>query len=172
MSDLPSQYAEKVETFRQILELPDPRETLPRYSTTVLGLDDEKGQQKLWPRGPSAILPLNSILKDAFEKFDFLASNLPEGRYIKPPASTAKYYKVGQPCFEDKIQELNTDFAKICISPKPSGAPMGKVPLQVLKKLEHQARQNLSSINFTATFTKTASSCNTVMEKCQHSINL
>ena len=102
-----------------------------------------------------------------FEKFeeDFLASNLPEGKYIKPPASTAKYYKVGQPCFEDKLQELNTEFAKICISPKPSGAPMDKVPLQVLKELEHQARQNLSTINFTAT----ASSCNTVMEKCQHS---
>ena len=108
----------------------------------------------------SAMLPLNPILKDAYEKFeqDFLASNLPEGKYIKPPASTAKYYKVGQPCFEDKIQELNTDFAKI--------------PLQVLKELEHQARQNLSTINFTATFAKakTASSCNTVMEKCQHSI--
>ena len=42
MPDLPSQYAKKVETFRQILDLPDPRETLPRSSTTVLGLDDEK----------------------------------------------------------------------------------------------------------------------------------
>ena len=118
------------------------------------------------------MLPLNPILKDAFEKFeqDFWASNLPEGKYIKPPASTAKYYKVGQPCFEDKLQELNTDVTKICISPKPSGAPMGKVPLQVLKELEHQARQNLSTINFTASFAKTASACNTVMEKCQHSI--
>ena len=47
---------------------------------------------------------------------------------------------------------------------------MGKVPLQVVKELEHQVRQNLSTINFTATFAKTASSCNTVMEKCQHSI--
>ena len=169
MSDLPLQYAEEVETFRQILELPDPRESLPRSSTTVLGLDDEKGQQELRLRGPSAMLPLNPIFKDAFEKFeqDFLASNLPEGKYIKPPASTAKYYKVERPCFEDKIQELNTDFAKICISPKPFGAPMGKVPLQVLKELEHQAKQNLSTINFTATF---APSCNTIMEKCQHSI--
>ena len=35
MSDLPSQYAEEVETFRQILDLPDPGETLPRFSTTV-----------------------------------------------------------------------------------------------------------------------------------------
>ena len=69
------------------------------------------------------------------------------------------------------IQELNTDFAKIGISLKPSGAPMCKVPLQVLKELEHQSRQNLSTINFTATFTKTASSLiNTVMEKCHHSM--
>ena len=47
---------------------------------------------------------------------------------------------------------------------------MGNVPLQVLKELEHQARQNLSTINFTATFDRAASSYNTVMEKCQHSI--
>ena len=72
MSDLPSQYAEEVETFRQILDLLDPRETLPRSSTTVLGLDDEKGQQELRPRGPSAMLPLNPILKDAFEKFIYI----------------------------------------------------------------------------------------------------
>ena len=84
MSDLHSQYAEEVETFRQILELPDPRETLPRSSSTALGLDDEKGQQKLRLWGPLAMLPLNPILKDAFEKFeqDFLASNLREGKYI------------------------------------------------------------------------------------------
>ena len=45
------------------------------------------------------MLPLSPYLKDAFEKFeqDFLASNIPEGKYIKPPASTANWYKVGQP---------------------------------------------------------------------------
>ena len=57
MSDLPSQYTEEVETFRRILHLPDPRESMPRFSTTVVGLDDEKGQQELRPRGPSAMLP-------------------------------------------------------------------------------------------------------------------
>ena len=46
---------------------------------------------------------------------------------------------------------------------------MGKVPLQGLKELEHKARQNLSTINFTATFAKTASACNTTIEKCQDS---
>ena len=75
---------------------------------------------------------------------------------------------MGQPCFEDKLQELNTDFAKICISPKPSGAsraPVAKVPLHILKELKQQSRQNLSTINFMATFAKTSSACNTVLEK-------
>ena len=111
------------------------------------------------------MLPLH--IKNAFDKFehDFLASNLPEGKYIKPPPSTAKWYKVGHPCYEDKIQQLNTDFWKICISPKASGSPMGTVPLPILKELEHQARQNLSTINFMAAFAKTFS-CNYTLEKC------
>ena len=75
---------------------------------------------------------------------------------------------MGQPCYEDKIQELNTDFAKICITPKPYGAPMGKVSLPILKELEHQARQNISTLNFTAAFAKTSSSCNATLEKCQY----
>ena len=85
------------------------------------------------------MLPLSSVIKDAFDKFehDFKAANLPEGKYIKPPPATTKWYKVGQPCYEEKMQELNTDFSKICITPKPSGAPMGKVPLPILKELEH-----------------------------------
>ena len=77
---------------------------------------------------------------------------------------------MGQPCYEDKIQELNTDFAKICITPKPSGAPMGKVPLPILKELEHQARQNISTLNFATTFAKTSCSCNATLEKCQYSL--
>ena len=172
LSDIPSQYAEEVDTFRRILKLPDPRESLPRSSTAVMGLDDEKGRQELRPRGPSSMLPLNSVIKDAFNKFDqdFQAAKLPEGKYIKPPPSTAKWYKVGQPCFVDKIQELNTDFPKICISPKPSGAPMGKVPMPILKELEHQARQNITTLNFATTFAKTSSSCNATLERCQHSL--
>ena len=172
LSDIPTQYAEEVDTFRCILSLPDPRESMPRSSTSVMGLDDEKGRQELRPRGPSSMLPLSSVIKDAFDKFkhDFQAANLPEGKYIKPPPSTTKWYKVGQPCYQEKFQELNTDFAKICITSKPSGAPMGKVPLPILKELEHQARQNVSTLNFTAAFAKTSSSCNASLEKCQHSI--
>ena len=44
LSDIPSQYAEEVDTFRRILSLPDPRESMPRSSTSVMGLDDEKGR--------------------------------------------------------------------------------------------------------------------------------
>ena len=141
LSDIPSQYAEEVDTFRRILKLPDSTKSLPRSSTAVMGLDYEKGRQQLRPIGPSSMFPLNSIIKDAFDKFgqDFQAANLPEGKYIKAPPSTAKWYKVGEQCYEDKIQELNTDFVKICISPEPSGAPMGKIPLPILKELEHQA---------------------------------
>ena len=99
LSDIPSQYAEEI--FRHILDLPDPRETLPRSSTTVLGLDNEKGQQELRPRGPSAMLHLNPILKDAFEKFeqDCLASNFHEGKYIKPPCFNSKILQGGTTLF-------------------------------------------------------------------------
>ena len=44
LSDVPSQYAEEMDTFRCILSLPDPRESMPRSS--VMGLDDEKAQAK------------------------------------------------------------------------------------------------------------------------------
>ena len=172
MSDFPSQYAEEVETFRHILDLPDSRETLPMSSTTMLGLDDKKGQQERRPRGPSARLPLNPILKDAFEKFeqDFLASLYLRVNILNPLLQQQNITRWDNLVLKTNFQELNTDFAKICISPKPSEAPMGKVPLQVLKELEHQARRNLSTLNFTATFAKTASPCNTTMEKGQHSI--
>ena len=67
------------------------------------------------------MLPVSPKLKEALEEFKqyFQASNLSEGKFIKPPPSTFKWYKLGQPCFEDKLQELNTDFAKICISLSP-----------------------------------------------------
>ena len=45
LSDIPSQYSEEVDTFRRILSLPDPRDSMPRSSTSMLGLDDEKGRK-------------------------------------------------------------------------------------------------------------------------------
>ena len=67
LSDVPSKYAEEVDTFRRILSLPDLRESMPRSSTSAMCLDDEKGHQELRPRGPSSMLPLSSVIKDAFE---------------------------------------------------------------------------------------------------------
>ena len=49
LSHIPSQYAEEVDTFRRILKLPNPRDSLPRSSTAVMGLDDEKGRQ-IYPK--------------------------------------------------------------------------------------------------------------------------
>ena len=137
MSDLPSQYAEEVETFRHILDLPEPRETMPRSSTTVLGPDDGKGQQELSSRVPSAILPLSPYLKDTFEKFeqDFLASNLPEGKCIKPPASTAKWYKVGQPCLRTNFRSLIQILPRSAFLLNPLGPLWARFPYKFLRNL-------------------------------------
>ena len=58
------------------------------------------------------MLPLSLVIKDAFDKFehDFQAANLPEGKYIKPPPSTTKWYKVGQPCYEEKNTRVEYRF--------------------------------------------------------------
>ena len=45
LSDLPSQYTEDMETFKQILNLPDRRDSMPRSSTTVWALNEVAGQQ-------------------------------------------------------------------------------------------------------------------------------
>ena len=158
LSDVPSQYAEEVDTFRRILSLHDPRESMPRSLTSVMGLNDEKGRQELRPRGPSSMLLLSSVIKDAFDKFehDFQAPNLPEGKsnLLLPLQSGTRW---DSPVMKRKYR-------------RPPGAPMGKVPLSILKELEPQARQNISTLNFTAAFPKTSSSCNASLEKCQHSL--
>ena len=108
---------------------------MPRSSTSVMGLDNEKGHLELRPIGHSSEFPLSSVIKDAFHKFehDFQAANLPEGKYIKPPPSTAKWYNVGQPCYEEKIQELNTDFAKTVLLLSPLGLLWARFLYQFLR---------------------------------------
>ena len=102
---------------------PDP----PYYREVALS---EKGRQELRRRGPSSMLPLSSVIKDALDKFeqDFQAANLPEGKYIKPPPSTTKWYKVGQPCYEEKLQELNT-----VLLLNPLGLLWARFPYQFLR---------------------------------------
>ena len=53
------------------------------------------------------------------------------------------------------MQDLNTDFSKICILPRPSGAPMSKAPVTIIKE---------------PASTRAAFECNLVMQKCQDSI--
>ena len=78
MSDLPSQCTEDFETFRHILNFPDPRDSIPVSSTTVWDLNKVASQQEL---RPSAKLPVSPTLKEALDKFkqDFQTANLPEG---------------------------------------------------------------------------------------------
>ena len=48
--------------------------------------------------------------------------------------------------------------------------PLGLLWARFPYQFEHQARQNISTLNFTAVFAKTSSSCIASLEKCQHSI--
>ena len=111
MSDLPSDYTEDIELFRQVLNIPDPRDSMPVPSASVWGLNKVAQQRVLRPKGPSAMLPVSPTLKEALDRFeqDFKAANPPEESFIKPPPSTAKRYKLGNSCLEEKMQELNTD---------------------------------------------------------------
>ena len=47
---------------------------------------------------------------------------------------------------------------------------MGKVPLQVVKEFEHQARQNLCTLNISAAFNQVIPECNLIMKSCRDSI--
>ena len=132
LSDVPSKYAEEVDTFRRILSLPDPRESMPKSSTSVMGLDDEKGRQELRPRGPSSMLPLSSVIKEAFDKFehDFQAANLPEGKYIKPPTSTTKWDSL---VMRRKYRSWTQILLKSVLLLSPLGPLWARFPYQFLK---------------------------------------
>ena len=54
--------------------------------------------------------------------------------------------------------------------PQTSSGSRGKGPLHVAKELEHQARQNICSLNFSAVFNHTISECSSVMDRCRDSI--
>ena len=63
------------------------------------------------------------------------------------------------------MQELNRKFGNICISPRPQAAPGVRAPLHVAKELEHQARQNFCTLNFSAVFNHTILECSSVMDR-------
>ena len=88
----------------------------PGVSSNFLGLDDEKGRQELRLRGPSSMLPLNSIIKDAkaFKQQIYLRVNT--SKLLLPLPSGTRW--------DNLVTRIRCkNFAKICISPKPSGAP-------------------------------------------------
>ena len=171
LSDLPSQYTEDIETFRQVLGIPDPKHSMP-VSNLIMGLNEEQEKQEARSKGPPTLLPANPALKEELTKWeqDFQNLNLTEGKFPKAPQATGKYYKMVDPCFEERMQELNRKFGNICISPRPQAAPGVRAPLHVAKELEHQVRPNICTLNFSAVFNHTISECSSVMDRCRDSI--
>ena len=82
LSDLPSQYTEDIETFRQVLGIPDPKHSM-KVSNLVMCLNEEKEQQEARPKGPSTFLPDNPALKEELTKWeqDFQNLHLIEGKF-------------------------------------------------------------------------------------------
>ena len=78
--DLPSQYTEDIETFRQVLNIPDPRDSMPVSSASVWGLNEVAQQRELRPKGPSAMLPLSPTLKEALDRCGKFATD--RGRQV------------------------------------------------------------------------------------------
>ena len=158
-------------TFRQVINITEPKDSLPVSSTSMWSLNKATQQQELRRKCHSAMLPVRPTLKEALDKFeqDFKAANLPEGKYIKPPPPLLSGISWETPLLRRKWKNLNTDFASICISPKPSVAPMGKVPLQVVNEFKHQARQNLCTLNFSAAFNQVFSESN--LEKAAEAVS-
>ena len=134
-----------------------------------MGLNEEQQQQEARPKGPSTFLPANPTLKEELTK-DFQNLNLIEGKFHKAPQATGRWYKMVDPCFEERMQELNRKFGNICISPRPQAAAGVRTLLYVVKELEHQARQNICTLNFSAVFNQTISECNSIMDRSRDSI--
>ena len=74
------------------------------------------------------------------------------------------------PCFNERMQELNRKFANICISHRHQVAPWARAPLHIERELEHQASQKICTLNFSAVFNQTISECNGIMDHCRDSI--
>ena len=91
LSDLPSQYTEDIETFRQVLDIPDPKHSMP-VSNLAMGVNEEQEQQETRPKGPSTFLPANPALKEELTKWeqDFQNLNLIEGKFPKAPQATGR----------------------------------------------------------------------------------
>ena len=95
---------------------PCPGPPLPSWGWTTRKAIWSLGLEALLLCCPSAQLSKMPLVNLSMI-FRPLITNLPEGKYIKPPPSTAKWYKVGQPCYEDKIQELILQKSVLLLNP-------------------------------------------------------
>ena len=120
MSNLPSRYTEDSETFRQVLNISDPRFCMPVSSASVMGLKAVGHKQEPRPKGPSTFLTANNPLKEALEKFeqDFKIANLPEGKFCQTSPSFRKVVQMVGSCFEEKMKDL---IQILLISASPMG---------------------------------------------------
>ena len=86
----------------------EPKHTMP-VSSSVMGLNGEQQQQEAKPKRPSTFLPANPTLKDELMKWeqDFQNLNLGEGKFPKSSSSHRKVVQMVDPCFEERMQELN-----------------------------------------------------------------
>ena len=57
ISDLPSQYTEDIGKLRQVLNIPEPKDSMPVSSALVMGLNAVAQKQELRPKGLSTFLP-------------------------------------------------------------------------------------------------------------------
>ena len=134
-----------------------------RSSISVLGLDEKKGQQELRPRDSSAMLPLSSHIKKPLISLSMISRPL---IYLKvnilnplPPLQRGTRW--------DSLVMRTKSWSWTWIFWK---SVYLQSPLTFLMELERQARQNITTINFTSAFAKTSSSCNSTVEKCQYSL--
>ena len=81
--------------------------------------ENRKPDQRVHP----PFLPANPALKEELTKWeqDFQNLNPIEVKFPKAPQATGKYYKMVDPCFEERMQELNRKFGNIYIPRRKSG---------------------------------------------------
>ena len=104
VSDPPSQYTEDTETFRQVLNIPKFRDSVPVSSTSVWGLNKVAQKQEVRPKGLASFRLANISLMEALEEFelDFNAANLSDEKFIKAPPCHWQVLQIVDHCFEEK----------------------------------------------------------------------
>ena len=96
LSDLPLQYTEDIETFRQVLGIPDPKHLIP-VSNLIMGLNEEQEKQEARPKDPTFLLA-NPALKEELTKWEQDFQNLQNSqrkkslKLLKPQENVTKWW--------------------------------------------------------------------------------